>query len=48
MVKERRTELVEGFRHSVPYINAHRGKRLSSCWAAKPLSMKISQILSMT
>ncbi|MCL0335854.1 hypothetical protein, partial [Escherichia coli] len=25
MVKERRTELVEGFRHSVPYINAHRG-----------------------
>ncbi|WP_410260508.1 hypothetical protein, partial [Klebsiella pneumoniae] len=22
MVKERRTELVEGFRHSVPYINA--------------------------
>lgn len=26
MVKERRTELVEGFRHSVPYINAHRGK----------------------
>ncbi|CDL07207.1 N-acetylglutamate synthase [Klebsiella pneumoniae IS43] len=36
MVKERRTELVEGFRHSVPYINAHRGKkRLSSCWAAK-------------
>jgi hypothetical protein len=25
MVKERRTELV-GFRHSVPYINAHRGK----------------------
>ena len=26
MVKERRTELVRGFRHSVPYINAHRGK----------------------
>jgi amino-acid N-acetyltransferase len=26
MVKERRTELVQGFRHSVPYINAHRGK----------------------
>ena len=26
MVKERRTELVEGFRHTVPYINAHRGK----------------------
>ncbi|BBR19490.1 amino-acid N-acetyltransferase [Klebsiella sp. WP3-S18-ESBL-05] len=26
MVKEHRTELVEGFRHSVPYINAHRGK----------------------
>ncbi|WP_297202183.1 amino-acid N-acetyltransferase [uncultured Pluralibacter sp.] len=26
MVQERRTELVEGFRHSVPYINAHRGK----------------------
>ncbi|MEW5559267.1 amino-acid N-acetyltransferase [Enterobacter asburiae] len=26
MVKERKTELVEGFRHSVPYINAHRGK----------------------
>lgn len=25
-MKERRTELVEGFRHSVPYINAHRGK----------------------
>lgn len=23
---ERNTELVEGFRHSVPYINAHRGK----------------------
>ncbi|WP_371829230.1 hypothetical protein, partial [Escherichia coli] len=21
MVKERKTELVEGFRHSVPYIN---------------------------
>lgn len=26
VVKERRTELVQGFRHSVPYINAHRGK----------------------
>ena len=26
MVKERKTELVEGFRHSVPYINPHRGK----------------------
>lgn len=26
MVKERKTELVQGFRHSVPYINAHRGK----------------------
>lgn len=26
MVKERRTELVQGFRHSAPYINAHRGK----------------------
>ncbi len=26
MVKERETELVEGFRHSVPYINTHRGK----------------------
>lgn len=26
MTKERKTELVEGFRHSVPYINAHRGK----------------------
>ncbi|WP_149994534.1 amino-acid N-acetyltransferase [Escherichia albertii] len=26
MVKERKTELVEGFRHSVPYINNHRGK----------------------
>ncbi|CDZ85661.1 amino-acid acetyltransferase [Citrobacter koseri] len=26
MVKERRTELVQGFRHSVPYINTHRGK----------------------
>ena len=26
MVKERKTELVEGFRHSVPYINTHRGK----------------------
>ncbi|SQI21259.1 N-acetylglutamate synthase [Salmonella enterica subsp. arizonae] len=26
MIKERRTELVEGFRHSVPYINTHRGK----------------------
>lgn len=26
MVKERSTELVEGFRHSVPYINTHRGK----------------------
>jgi amino-acid N-acetyltransferase len=26
VVKERKTELVEGFRHSVPYINAHRGK----------------------
>ncbi|MED9568928.1 amino-acid N-acetyltransferase [Escherichia coli] len=25
MVKERKTELVEGFRHSVPYINTHRG-----------------------
>ncbi|HAN7543946.1 TPA: amino-acid N-acetyltransferase [Escherichia coli] len=26
MVEERKTELVEGFRHSVPYINTHRGK----------------------
>lgn len=26
MVKERKTELVEGFRHSVSYINTHRGK----------------------
>ncbi|EFH2469142.1 amino-acid N-acetyltransferase [Escherichia coli] len=26
MVKERKTELVEGFRHSVPYINTHLGK----------------------
>lgn len=26
MVKERKTDLVEGFRHSVPYINTHRGK----------------------
>ncbi|BEA96363.1 amino-acid N-acetyltransferase [Escherichia coli] len=26
MVKERKAELVEGFRHSVPYINTHRGK----------------------
>ncbi|EMK9522032.1 amino-acid N-acetyltransferase [Shigella boydii] len=26
MVKERKTELFEGFRHSVPYINTHRGK----------------------
>lgn len=26
MVKERKTELVEGFRHSVPYINTLRGK----------------------
>ncbi|KXR13868.1 amino-acid N-acetyltransferase [Escherichia coli] len=26
MVKERKTELVEGFRHSVPYIHTHRGK----------------------
>lgn len=26
MVKERRIELVQEFRHSVPYINAHRGK----------------------
>ncbi|WP_268598585.1 amino-acid N-acetyltransferase [Escherichia coli] len=26
MVKERKTELVEGFRYSVPYINTHRGK----------------------
>ncbi|MFV4787139.1 amino-acid N-acetyltransferase [Escherichia coli] len=26
MVKERKTGLVEGFRHSVPYINTHRGK----------------------
>ncbi|HGY7212939.1 TPA: amino-acid N-acetyltransferase [Escherichia coli] len=26
MVKERKTELVEGFRHSVPNINTHRGK----------------------
>lgn len=25
-MKERSTELVEGFRHSVPYINTHRGK----------------------
>ncbi len=25
-MKERSTELVEGFRHSVPYINAHRDK----------------------
>ncbi|MEA8497316.1 hypothetical protein ONN26_06695, partial [Salmonella enterica subsp. enterica serovar Muenster] len=23
MIKERKTELVEGFRHSVPYINTH-------------------------
>ncbi|STR52399.1 N-acetylglutamate synthase [Klebsiella oxytoca] len=42
MVKERRTELVEGFRHSVPYINAIEVKRLSSCWAGKPSSMIIS------
>ena len=26
MVKQRKTELVEGFRHSDPYINTHRGK----------------------
>ena len=26
MVNERKTELVEGFRHSVPYINTHRGQ----------------------
>lgn len=26
MVKARRIKLVQGFRHSVPYINAHRGK----------------------
>ena len=26
MVKERKTELVDGFRHTVPYINTHRGK----------------------
>ncbi|AYN24626.1 amino-acid N-acetyltransferase [Buchnera aphidicola] len=26
-MKERTTELVQGFRHSVPYINAHRGKK---------------------
>ncbi|QCI22295.1 amino-acid N-acetyltransferase [Buchnera aphidicola] len=25
-MKERTTELVQGFRHSVPYINTHRGK----------------------
>ncbi|QIQ42024.1 MAG: amino-acid N-acetyltransferase [Buchnera aphidicola (Microlophium carnosum)] len=25
-MKERNTELVQGFRHSIPYINAHRGK----------------------
>jgi len=25
-MKERNTELVQGFRHSVPYINAHQGK----------------------
>lgn len=25
-MKERSIELVQGFRHSVPYINAHRGK----------------------
>ncbi|GAA0509094.1 amino-acid N-acetyltransferase [Tatumella terrea] len=25
-MKERSTELVQGFRHTVPYINAHRGK----------------------
>lgn len=25
-MKERSTELVQGFRHAVPYINAHRGK----------------------
>ncbi len=25
-MKERSTELVDGFRHSVPYINVHRGK----------------------
>ncbi len=44
MVKERKTELVEGFRHSVPYINTHREKRLSSCSAVKPLSMRISPV----
>ncbi|MDR2242329.1 MAG: amino-acid N-acetyltransferase, partial [Providencia alcalifaciens] len=26
IMKERSTELVDEFRHSVPYINAHRGK----------------------
>ena len=30
MVKERRTELVEGFRHSVPYINAQRSEDCNS------------------
>ncbi|SFN09411.1 N-acetylglutamate synthase [Izhakiella capsodis] len=25
-MKERSTELVDGFRHTVPYVNAHRGK----------------------
>ncbi|CDK71322.1 N-acetylglutamate synthase [Klebsiella pneumoniae IS22] len=48
MVKERRTELVEGFRHSVPYINAHRGKTFVIMLGGEALSMKISQILSMT
>lgn len=42
MVKERRTELVEGFRHSVPYINAHRGKTFVIMLGGKPSSMIIS------
>lgn len=47
-MKERSTELVEGFRHSVPYINTHRGKTFVIMLGVKPLSMKTSATLLMT
>lgn len=41
MIKERKTELVEGFRHSVPYINTHRGKTFVIMLGGEALSMTI-------
>lgn len=47
MIKERKTELVEGFRHSVPYINTHRGKTFVIMLGGEALSMTIfSSIVS--